>query len=105
MKLKPFKTLIVIKLDEYPIAGWGDDGKPIVPQIWHKHKPYGTVEVVGADVKLVKAGDRVVVNPYAIIEMPGEKSMLIKEADILALIEEEDAIEGEVLNGKQTTKK
>jgi co-chaperonin GroES (HSP10) len=95
MKLKPFKTLIVIKLDEYPIAGWADDGKPVVPQIWHKHKPYGTVEVVGEDCELVKVGDRVVVNPYAIIEMPGEKSMLIKEGDILALIEEEDNAEQE----------
>ena len=98
MKLKPFKTLIVIKLDEYPIAGYDDEGKQIVPQIWHKHKPFGTVEVIGTDVKLVKAGDRVVVNPYAIIEMPGEKSMLIKEGDILALIEEEN-------NGEQEAKK
>jgi co-chaperonin GroES (HSP10) len=98
MKLKPFKSLIVIKLEEYPIAGYDEEGKQVVPQIWHKHKPYGTIEVIGDEVTLVKVGDRVVVNPYAIIEMPGEKSMLIKEGDILALIEEDE-------NGEQKAEK
>lgn len=90
MKLKPLKTIIAINLDEYPIAGWGKDGKPITPQIWHKHKPIGTIVSVGTDVTVVKAGDRVVVNPYAVIQIPDEKQMLIKEADILAIIEDEN---------------
>lgn len=90
MRFTPFNDICLITLDEHPIMGFGEDGKPITPQIWHKHKPQGTIGTCGASVNRVKEGDRVLVNPYAVIEIIGQKQMLIREDDILALIEDED---------------
>lgn len=89
MKINPLKDLLVIKLDSHSVAGFDKDGNPIKPQIWHEHKPIGTIITSCAGSDLTE-GTRILVNPYAVIEVPDTKEMLIKECDILATIEDED---------------
>lgn len=51
---------------------------------WNEDKPIATVEAIGPEVTSFKVGDKVLINPYAVLDIAGEKVKIIKQKDIIA---------------------
>ena len=52
---------------------------------WNENRPIAIVEAVGELVEAFKVGDKVLINPYAVIDIQGEdKLSIIKQKDIIA---------------------
>ena len=83
-KYKPLRDFIVIKLqkvDEKKTAS----GIFIPENAWHDHEPLAEIISIGSEVTLVKEGETVLVNPYAVLDIPNEEDIkIIKECDIIA---------------------
>lgn len=81
--IKPLRDLLLIKLDE--IAKQTKTGL-YVEHGWEKTQSTATILAVGNDVKNFKKGDRVMINPYALLDVDsdGETYQFLREGDILA---------------------
>lgn len=83
-KYKPLRDFIIIKLqkvDEKKNAS----GIFLPENAWHDHEPLAEIISVGPDVTTIKVGESVLVNPYAILDIPNEEDIkIIKECDIIA---------------------
>lgn len=85
--IKPLRDLVLIRIEK-EAEKQTSTGIYIPKDAWNEVKPYGTVEEVGAQVTDFKAGDKVYINPYAMLDMPGfdDDLKMIKECDILAYV-------------------
>lgn len=87
MKIKPLQDRVLIKLnadaEEKTASGL------YIPQTAQEKTQLGVVEAVGADETVtVKVGDKVMYDKYAgtTIKLDGEEKLLVRMADILAVI-------------------
>lgn len=65
-----------------------------IKEDWKTVPPLGTVELVGPDVKTVKAGDRVLYNRYAAEKLEYDRQ-LITELDVNAVLDKDEDINGQ----------
>lgn len=86
MKYRPLRDLLVITLEKEQDEQT-ETGIFLSKSNWHEHKPIATVVAVGSDVQGFIEGQRVLINPYAVIDMPGVEEKIIKESDILAHVQ------------------
>ncbi len=87
MKIKPLQDRVLIKLnsetEEKTASGL------FIPQTAQEKTQLGVVEAVGSDETItVKVGDKVMYDKYAgtTIKVDGEEKLLVRMADILAVI-------------------
>ncbi len=87
MKFKPLKDRVFIsyteEMDKTP-------GGIYVPDTAKEKPQRGKVEAIGPEVKEVKVGDEVMFDRYAgsKVRMNGTEYLIVKEEDILGIIEE-----------------
>lgn len=81
--MQPLRDLLLIKLDEKQektAAGL------LIQEAWKGPVSSATIENVGPEANNFKKGDRVIINPYAVIDLPETADKLIKEGDILCRV-------------------
>ena len=86
MKIKPLGDRVLVKMVE---AESKTAGGILIPQTAQEKTQEGVVLAVGADEEIkVKAKDRVIYDKYAgsTIKVDGEEQLILKMADILAVI-------------------
>lgn len=92
LHIKPLKNLLLIKID--PNKGEKQSSSGIIyKEAWERPSNIAEVLEVGPQVTIAKAGDRIVINPYAVIDlhtstMDSEELQLqkiIKETDVLCI--------------------
>jgi co-chaperonin GroES (HSP10) len=93
MNIKPMGDMHIIKLDE---RNDRTAGGLYIKEAWESAINSGTLQG-GGEATTLEAGLRVIINPYALIEIGEKNTYLIKEADIVATITD-DTPEGEVVN-------
>lgn len=86
--MQPLKDLIVIEMKE------ADKEKKVgnlwvQPPKWAKPNSIGEVLQKGPEVNSVSVGDRVMINPYAILDTEDKLIKLVREKDVLCLLEKE----------------
>lgn len=88
MIYKPVGNCIWLTADKAPEKS---KGGIILQETWKSLPPVGTIIDVGPEVKnkYLKKGVRVLFNRYAAVMLEDEQR-IITEADILAIVEEED---------------
>ena len=84
--MKPLKDLIVIEMQE------ADKEKKVgnlwvQPPRWAKPTNVGRVLQVGPEVTSVAVDDSVLINPYAVLDTEEKFTKLIREKDVLCLLE------------------
>ena len=87
MKIKPLGERVLVKMVE---AEAKTAGGILIPQTAQEKTQEGLVLAVGTDEEItVKAKDRVIYDKYAgsTIKVEGEEQLILKMADILAVIE------------------
>lgn len=87
MKIKPLGDRVLVKMVE---AEAKTAGGILIPQTAQEKTQEGVVLAVGTDEEItVKAKDRVIYDKYAgsTIKVEGEEQLILKMADILAVIE------------------
>ena len=87
MKIKPLGDRVLVKMVE---AEAKTAGGILIPQTAQEKTQEGLVLAVGTDEEItVKAKDRVIYDKYAgsTIKVEGEEQLILKMADILAVIE------------------
>jgi co-chaperonin GroES (HSP10) len=80
-KMQPTKDKVLIRLDE--INNVSKSGI-IVTKAWEDARNTGIIEAVGKDVDEVEIMDRVIINPYAVIETADKDVVYVRESDILS---------------------
>ena len=88
MKIKPLSDRVLVKLDEKSEEKTA--GGIYIPQTAQEKTQIGVVEAVGTDESInVKVGDKIMYDKYAgtAIKSGGEEKLLLRIADILAIIE------------------
>ena len=84
--MKPLKDLIVIEMQDQ--AKEKKVGNLWVqPPKWVKPNNIGTVIQKGPEVSSVSEGDRVMINPYAILDTEEKLIKLVREKDVLCLLD------------------
>jgi chaperonin GroES len=85
MKIKPLRDLLLIELDEVEEK---TQSGILVQQGWEKTKHTATVLGVGNDVTHAKVGDRIIVNPYALLDSEHDEKtyQFMRERDILGRV-------------------
>lgn len=80
--IKPLRDLVLIELDQREQkTGAGI----FIQKAWEDAVNSATVVEVGPEVTSCKKGDRIMINPYAYIDLNGmENTKLIRQEDILA---------------------
>lgn len=82
--LRDFILIDMLKVDEKQLAS----GIFLPENAWHDHEPIADIIAIGPDVKLAEVGKKVLINPYAVLDIPGEENLkIIKELDIIADVE------------------
>jgi chaperonin GroES len=87
VKIKPLGDRVLVKMVE---AEAKTAGGILIPQTAQEKTQEGVVLAVGTDEEIkVKAKDRVIYDKYAgsTIKVEGEEQLILKMADILAVIE------------------
>ena len=87
MKIKPLGDRVLVKMVE---AEAKTAGGILIPQTAQEKTQEGVVLAVGTDEEIkVKAKDRVIYDKYAgsTIKVDGEEQLILKMADLLAVIE------------------
>ena len=87
MKIKPLGDRVLVKMVE---AEAKTAGGILIPQTAQEKTQEGVVLAVGTDEEItVKAKDRVIYDKYAgsTIKVEGEEQLILKMADLLAVIE------------------
>lgn len=80
--MKPLRDIVYMKLDEREEK---TNTGIFITKSWEDTIVTGTVVAVGSDVKSVKAGDHVMFNPYAYLDIVNDPAhKLIPESDILS---------------------
>lgn len=85
--MKPLKNLIVIEIVK-PTQKVTVGGLVMPTDKWGERQDLAEIIALPALLPMnldLKVGDKVVINPYAIIDTPHATQKLIKESDILAL--------------------
>lgn len=82
--MKPLHDIVFIKADE-PIEA--TKSGILIKEDWKSLPPTGTVEAVGPEVTLVKAGDRVIFMRYSVVDI-GDGLRAAKEKHIMGVIED-----------------
>jgi chaperonin GroES len=87
MKFKPLKDRVFISYTEEMER---TPGGIYVPDTAKEKPQRGKVEAIGSEVKEVKVGDEVMFDRYAgsKIKMNGTEYLIVKEEDILGIVEE-----------------
>ncbi|NOX20793.1 MAG: co-chaperone GroES [Nitrospirae bacterium] len=87
MKFKPLKDRVFLSYTEEVEK---TPGGIYVPDTAKEKPQRGKVEAVGSEVKEVKVGDEVMFDRYAgsKVKMNGTEYLIIKEEDILGIVEE-----------------
>lgn len=87
MKFKPLKDRVFISYTEEVEK---TPGGIYVPDTAKEKPQRGKVEAIGAEVKEVKVGDEVMFDRYAgsKVKMNGTEYLIVKEEDILGIVEE-----------------
>jgi len=80
---RPVRDLLLITIEKDEDTQT-DSGIFIPRDKWNTNKPIATVEAIGPHVDGFTVGDRVLINPYAVLDIAGEKVKLIKQKDIIA---------------------
>lgn len=78
--MQPLRDILLVQIekpDETTKSGL------FIQRKWEQAKSEATVLAVGTDVTVAKAGDKVHINPYAIIDA-GQEAQFIREKDVLA---------------------
>jgi co-chaperonin GroES (HSP10) len=84
--MKPLKDLIVIEMQDQ--AKEKKVGNLWVqPPKWAKPTNVGKVLQKGPEVSSVAVGDSVLINPYAVLDTEEKLVKLVREKDVLCLIE------------------
>jgi co-chaperonin GroES (HSP10) len=84
--MKPLKDLILIEMQDQ--AKEKKVGNLWVqPPKWAKPTNVGTVLQKGPEVTSVAEGDSVLINPYAVLDTEEKFIKLVREKDVLCLIE------------------
>ncbi len=86
MTIRPLGERVLVKADkmeEKTASGL------FIPQTSQEKTQFALVEAVGADVKTVKAGQKILHDKYAgtAIKLDNEDYLILKEEDILAVVE------------------
>lgn len=83
--MKPLRDLLLVEIqpEEQRESGL------VIREAWAKPRNVATVLEVGDTVELVKKGDQVVINPYAVIDTAKKEVKIIKEKDLLCLLPQE----------------
>jgi co-chaperonin GroES (HSP10) len=87
--MKPLKDLIVIEMQTEQKEKKTATGFLIQPPRWAKPQNVGKILDKGPEVSTVDVGQDVLINPYACIDTEEKTIKLIREKDILCLIEPE----------------
>lgn len=82
--IKPLRNLLLIELDKPEDQ---NDAGIFMTKSWEDAITSATVLDVGPEVKDLKKGDRVHINPYAYIDLTKSEYKLIQEGDILGHVE------------------
>lgn len=82
--MKPLKNLLLIKLDPKPEMD--EKERMYVRENWEKPQNIAEVLAVGPLVTDVKVGDKVMINPYAVLDTQVKDEKIIKGDDILCLV-------------------
>lgn len=82
--MKPLKNLLLIEVE--PREKKTESGL-YLKESWEAPKNIATVKEKGPLVDSVDTGQRVMINPFAVIDTDQENVKLIKESDILAVYE------------------
>lgn len=87
MKIKPLKDRIVVKYSEEDVEKTA--GGLYVPDVAKEKPQKGIVESVGSEVKELKAGNTILFDKYtgSKIKLDGTEYLIIKEEDVLGIIE------------------
>jgi co-chaperonin GroES (HSP10) len=83
--IKPLRDLLLVELDK--VAEVSKSGI-YMAQGWEKTQHTCTVLAVGEKVEGIKVGDRLVVNPYALLDcqVDLEEYQFLRQGDILAYV-------------------
>lgn len=85
--MKPLKDLILIEMqDEAKEKKVGNLW--IQPPKWAKPTNVGKVLDKGSEVTSVAVGDSILINPYAVLDTEEKLIKLVREKDVLCLIEQ-----------------
>lgn len=79
---KPLRDLLLIELDQPEEQNNGI----FISKSWQDAITSATVLAVGKEVKDIKKGERIHINPYAYIDLTGTEHKLIKEGDVLGYV-------------------
>jgi chaperonin GroES len=87
MKIRPLKDRVVVKYAEDSLEKTA--GGIYVPDVAKEKPQRGTVEAVGAEVKEVKAGNKVLFDQYSgsKVKIDDTEYLIIKEEELLGIIE------------------
>ncbi len=85
MTVKPLGERVLVKTDK---AEEKTAGGLFIPQTSQEKTQFASVIAVGADVKSVKTGDKILHDKYAgtTLKLDNEDYLILKEEDILAII-------------------
>ncbi len=78
--IKPLRDLILIQIDE-PIKQ--SKTGIFLAKAWEDAVNTATVQEIGPEVTVCEKGQRILINPYAYIDITGTTLKLIKEVDVL----------------------
>ena len=86
MKIRPLGERVLVKIDQ---AEEKTASGLFIPQTSQEKTQFGTVCEVGADVKTVKKGERILHDKYAgtSIKVDGEDYLILAVKDVLAVID------------------
>ena len=88
MKILPRNTLVLIEVADKDAPVVTESGITIPPKQWAKPSSKGVVLAIGKNVEDLNIGDKVIINPYAVIDTDNKLQKLIHEKDILTTWEE-----------------
>jgi co-chaperonin GroES (HSP10) len=83
-KMQVLGNRVLIRLDEPETQT--KSGIILAPKQWEDAKDMGVVEEVGREVTSVKAGDRVLINPYVVHETREKNVVFVREDDVLSIL-------------------
>lgn len=88
MIIKPRNSLVLVEVADKDAPVTTAAGITIPPKQWAKPSSKGIIKAIGKDVTDLKVGDKVIVNPYAVIDTDNKLEKLIHDRDILSTWEE-----------------
>lgn len=81
--MQPLKDRVLLRLEE---GEKQTKSGILITKAWEDAKNIGIIEAVGPDVTLVEVTNRVLINPYAVMETPDKELVFVREDDILSIL-------------------